>query len=71
MALVSRASIEEMLKKCAPGYKMALKTHNWHIYYTGLTYPALPKYDEVEEFHVRKIGRTLKIVDCVKNFYGF
>lgn len=71
MALVSFASIKEMLSKCASGYRMELKTHNWHIFYNGLFYPSLPKYDEIEEFHERKIGRTFKIEDCVKKFYNF
>lgn len=71
MALVSLSSIKEMLAKCAPGHKVVLKTHNWHIFFNGLSYRALPKYEDIEEFHVRKIGRSLKIEDCVKRFYGF
>ncbi|HVB87402.1 MAG TPA: hypothetical protein VNK23_12145 [Candidatus Dormibacteraeota bacterium] len=71
MALVSLSKIREMLDKCASGHNMELKTHAWHIYYNGLTYPALPKYDEIEEFHVRKLARTLQITPCAKKFFGY
>ncbi len=58
-----------MLRECAPGHTMELKTHAWFVYYNGLTYPALPKYDEIEEFHVRKLARTLKITECARKFF--
>lgn len=71
MAQVSFKAICEMLKECAPGHRMELKTHNWFVYFNGPTYPSLPKYDEIEEFHVRKLARTLSIVECAKKFFGF
>lgn len=71
MALISLKSIREMLDECAPGYRMELKTHNWFVYFSGRTYPSLPKYDEIEEFHVRKLGRTLQITECLKKFFGW
>ncbi len=71
MALVSAKRIREMLEACAPGYRMELKTHNWFVYYNGLTYPSLPKYEEIEEFHIRKLGRSLGIMACAKKFFGF
>jgi len=66
MALISFERIREILKECAPTHTMELKTHNWFVYYNGLTYPSLPKYDEIEEFHLRKLGRTLGISECIK-----
>ncbi len=69
MALVSMTAIRAMLEECAPGYSMELKTHNWFVYFNGLTYPSLPKYDEIEEFHVRKMARILQIVACAKKFF--
>jgi hypothetical protein len=71
MALVAFKTICDMLKECAPGHRMELKTHAWHVYYNGLTYPSLPKYDEIEEFLVRKLGRTLQITACVNKFFNW
>lgn len=71
MALISFDAIKKMLSECAPGHRMELKTHAWHVFYGGLSYRALPKYPEIEEFHVRKLGRTLKISECVKKFFGW
>jgi hypothetical protein len=68
--LISVRAVREMLAQCAPGYKMELKTHNWFVYYKGLTYHALPKYDEIEEFHIRKLGRSLGILECAKKFFS-
>ena len=69
--LVSIRAIRDMLQECAPGYRMELKTHNWFVHFNGLTYPSLPKYDEIEEFHVRKMARTLGILDCARKFFRF
>lgn len=68
MALVSMKAIQAMLEECAPGHSMELKTHNWIVRFNKLTYPSLPKYEEIEEFIVRKMARTLQIVDCAKKF---
>jgi len=71
MALVSMKAIREMLQKCAPTYSMELKTHNWFVYFNGLKYPSLPKYDEIEAFHVRKMARVFGIAGCAKEFFDF
>jgi len=60
-----------MLANCAPGHKVELKTHNYFVYYNKLTYPALPKYTEVEAGHVKKMARTLGIYECAKKFLGW
>lgn len=70
MALVDFGSIRAMLNKCAPGHTMELKTHAWHVYYNGRTFPSLPKYDEIEDFIVRKLARTLQIAACAKKYFG-
>lgn len=64
-------AIREMLRECAPGHSMELKTHNWFVYFNGATYPALPKYEEIEAFHVRKLARSLGITACAKRFFNF
>jgi hypothetical protein len=71
MALVSFSRIKEMLNQCAPGHQMELKTHNWFVYYNNATFPSLPKYPEIEEFIVRKMGRSLGITACLKKFFGW
>jgi len=60
-----------MLDECAAGYKIELKTHNYFVYYNGLTYPTLPKYSEVEAGHVKKMARSLGIYDCAKKFFNW
>lgn len=69
--LISIKAIRAMLDECAPGYRMELKTHNWFVYFNQRTYPAPPKYDEIEEFHVRKLARTLGIMECVRRYFRF
>jgi hypothetical protein len=54
--MISHKEIVAMLKKCAPGYGIELKTHNYFVYYNRRTYPSLPKYDEVEAGHVTKMA---------------
>jgi hypothetical protein len=60
-----------MLDKCAPKHRIELKTHNFFVYYDNLTYPSLPKYDEVEAGHVKKLCRALGIYECAKKFLKF
>ena len=60
-----------MLKQCAPGHEIQLKTHFRIIRYNGLTYPTFPKHDQVEEGHVRKMARTFYILDCARRFLRF
>ncbi len=58
-----------MLSKCAEGYKIELKTHNYFVYYNNRTFPSLPKYTEVEPGHVKKLARTLEIYECAKKYF--
>ena len=62
--------IRDMLEKCAPGYTIELKTHNWFVHFNKLTFPSLPKYDAIEAGHVRKLARTLGILACAKELLG-
>lgn len=71
MALISIKAISKMLEECAPGFSMELKTHNRVVRFNGKTYPALPKHDEIEAGHVRKLARNLDIFDCAKKSLGF
>ena len=60
-----------MLKECAPESWIEPKTHNNFVYYNGRTYPSLPKYDEIEAGHVKKMARALLIYDCAKKYLKF
>jgi len=54
-----------MLAECAPGSTWRLATHSRVITYNGRTYRTLPKFDELEASHVRKMVRHLFIdVNC-------
>lgn len=67
--MISHKEILKMLEACATGFKIELKTHNFFVYFGGLTYPSLPKYDEVEAGHVKKMSRALGIYPCAKAFF--
>jgi len=69
--LVLLKLIREMLERCAPGHKMAEKTHHYRIEYAGKTYPTLPKGShsdrgsrsgqaEIQIGHLRKLIRHLE-----------
>ena len=67
---VSFSDVEQMLKKCAPGYRIELKTHFRFVYLGSIVFPSLPKHDNIYLGHVRKLARTLGILDCAKDFLG-
>jgi len=59
-----------MLEKCAPGYRIELKTHFRFVYLNAIVFPTLPKHDNIEVGHIKKMARTLGILDCAKGFLG-
>ena len=66
-ATASFADVERMLKSCADGYSIRLATHSRVVKYNGLVYPSLPKHDNLELGHIRKMVRHLGIdKDCAK-----
>jgi hypothetical protein len=69
--MISHKEVRAMLDECAEGYGIELKTHNYFVYYNKKTYPSLPKYDELEAGHIKKMSRTLEIYDCAKKFFGW
>lgn len=66
--MVSLAAVERMLKECAPGHTIDLKTHFRIIRWNGLTYPTFPKHDQIEAGHIKKMARTLGILECARKF---
>jgi hypothetical protein len=66
-ATASRADVERMLKRCAAGYTMRRTTHGYSIKFNGRTYPSMPKFDNIELGHIRKMVRHLQINrDCAR-----
>jgi hypothetical protein len=55
------SKVEKMLKECAPGYEIRLATHSRVIHFGGKVYRTFPKFDPVENGHIRKLVRFLGI----------
>ena len=65
-ALAGWTAVQKMLDKCAPGWSWKPAPHFRRIFANGRTYPTLPKADEIEVGHIRKMARHLGIADCAK-----
>jgi hypothetical protein len=53
---------------CAPGHSRRLGTDSWVITYGGKAYRTLPKHDNIELGHVRKMIRHVGIhKDCARS----
>jgi hypothetical protein len=66
--VVSLKDVERMLEHCAEGYQISLKLHFRSIRFNSLTYPTLPKHDEIEAGHIKKMARALGIYACAVKF---
>jgi hypothetical protein len=53
-----------MLDECAPGYNIRLANHSRVIHFGGKVYRTFPKFDPVENGHVRKLVRFFGISTC-------
>jgi hypothetical protein len=60
-ASVDYADVKRMLEECAPGHTVRLATHSRVVTYNGKVYRTLPKFDEIEIGHIRKMVRYLQI----------
>ena len=68
-ATASFSDIRRMLESCAPGHSIRLATHSWVIHYNGLVFPSLPKFENIELGHVRKMVRHLGIArECAEQY---
>lgn len=67
-ASVPFADMRKMLDKCAPGYTIRLANHSHVVTYNGRVYPSIPKFDNIEVGHIRKMARHFGILDCAKKF---
>jgi len=57
-----------MLEKCAPGHTIRRTTHGRVVSFGDRVYRDLPKFDEIELGHIRKMSRHLGIYECAKKF---
>ena len=64
---VAFADVVRMLQKCAPGHSVRQATHSRVVNFNKKVYRALPKSDNIEMGHIRKMVRHLGIDwDCAK-----
>lgn len=70
MSATARYSdIQRMLENCARGFTVRLATHSRVVTFNGRVYRTLPKFDNVELGHIRKMVRHLEInADCARKF---
>jgi hypothetical protein len=61
------ADIVRMLEKCAPGHEIRRTTHGRRVKFNGLVFLNLPKFDDIELGHVKKMCRHFGIMECAKN----
>jgi len=58
-----------MLESCAPGSSVRLATHSRVVTYNDKVYRSLPKFDNIELGHVRKMIRHLGIdLECARKY---
>jgi hypothetical protein len=50
-----------MLQECASGFTWRLANHSRVVKFNGRVYPTLPKFDDIELGHLRKMVRHLQI----------
>jgi hypothetical protein len=66
-AAVAYNDVKRMLDDCAKGSSIRLATHSRVIEWNGKVYRTLPKFDNLELGHVRKMVRHLGIdKDCAR-----
>lgn len=66
------SDILRMLENCAKGFDLRRTTHGRRVEFNGKTFRDLPKFDEIEVGHVRKMVRNLGIdKDCAKSFHCY
>jgi hypothetical protein len=63
-ASTSLSEVVKMLDECAPGYTIRLANHSRVIHFGGKVYRTFPKFDPIENGHVRKLVRFFGISAC-------
>ena len=60
-ASASYSDVLKMLQDCAQGFEIRLATHSRVVTFNRKVYRTLPKFDEIEVGHIRKMVRHLEI----------
>jgi hypothetical protein len=70
---VTIREIWAMLAHCAPGFTYKRTDHHYRVCFGESVYPALPlgahgrgENAEIQKGHVKKMARSLGILDCAK-----
>ena len=64
---VAYADVVRMLEDCAPGHDIRRTTHARRVAWNNQVFSDLPKFDDIEIGHIRKMVRSLGINrDCAK-----
>ena len=63
---IEQRDVLGMLKECAPDHEIKEYAHFLCIMLNGLTYPTFPKKRQVDVGHVRRMARSLDILNCAK-----
>jgi hypothetical protein len=58
----------KMLDRCAPGYTIRLANHSRVVAFNNRVYPSLPKFQNLEIGHIRKMARHFGILSCAQQF---
>jgi len=58
---VSFADVLRMLEHCANGFDIRRTTHGRRVAYNGKVFPDVPKFDDIQIGHIRKMVRHLGI----------
>jgi hypothetical protein len=69
-AAISFADVVRMLDECAPGHEITLRNHFRFVRWRGVVFPTLPKHDNIEIGHIKKMARTFGVLDCAKLVLG-
>jgi len=64
---VPYADVLRMLEECAEGFDIRRTTHGYRVKWNGQCFPDIPKFDDIQIGHIRKMVRHLGInKDCAK-----
>jgi len=64
---ISFADVQRLLTECAPGHTLRLANHFRIVKFNGRVFPTLPKHQNIELGHVKKMVRHLFIdKNCAK-----
>ena len=67
-ASVRFQEVLRMLEQCARGFTWRRTTHGRKVEFNHMVFRDLPKFDDIEIGHIRKMCRHFNILDCARKF---